>query len=373
MHQLWDTVREIPHQPVTLVLAIVVCAAAAGIVITRMLSAIWTRIARRTQATWDDEIASRLGAPVSALLAVQLFRIALTWVDLEAHQLAVLTDLVATVTVACVLWAGFRFIDLARDTLSRRSWAIHNPASRSLLALAARFAKAAALAMGSLVALSQLGVSVASLIAGLGIGGLVLALAAQKTVENVFGAVSIGIDQPMREGDFVRVYDFVGTVEQIGLRSTRIRTLDRTIITVPNGELANQRIESFTVRDRIRLACTVGLEYRTTTAQMRSVLAALEAVLRRHPKIWPDSVIVRFAKLGESSLDIDIMAWFRTGDWSEFQAIRQAVLLDFMEAVEAAGTSIAFPTRTLMIQPASLSASSSVAPRPESSSPARTS
>ncbi|HSN29532.1 MAG TPA: mechanosensitive ion channel family protein [Kofleriaceae bacterium] len=373
MNHVWDSLRDLAHQPLAAVLAIVIGATAAGLVITRMLSAIWTRIARRTQATWDDEVASRLGAPVSALLAVQFFNVALTWVDLEPHQVAMLDSLVATVTVACVIWASFRFIDLARDALARRSWAIHNPASRSLLALAARFAKAAALAMGSLVALSQLGVSVASLIAGLGIGGLVLALAAQKTVENVFGAVSIGIDQPLREGDFVRVYDFVGTVEQIGLRSTRIRTLDRTIITVPNGDLANQRIESYSVRDRIRLACTVGLEYRTTTAQMRSVLAALEAILRRHPKIWPDSVVVRFAKLGESSLDIDIMAWFQTGDWNEFQAIRQAVLLDFMEAVEAAGTSIAFPTRTLMIQPAGVSASSLEALRPASSRPGQTS
>ncbi len=373
MNQVWDALRGITREPIAVVLAIVVGATAAGIVITRVLSAIWTRIARRTRATWDDEVASRLGAPVSALIAVQLFRAALSWVELEPGQVAMLADLVATVTVACVIWATFRFIDLARDTLARRSWAVNNPASRSLLALATRFTKAAVLAMGSLVALSQLGVSVASLIAGLGIGGLVLALAAQKTVENVFGAVSIGIDQPMREGDFVHVYDFVGTVEQIGLRSTRIRTLDRTIITVPNGDLANQRIESYTVRDRIRLACTVGLEYRTTTAQMRTVLAALEAILRRHPKIWPDSVVVRFVKLGESSLDIDIMAWFQTGDWNEFQTIRQAVLLDFMEAIEAAGTSIAFPTRTLMIQPASLSASSSEALRPASSRPGQTS
>jgi MscS family membrane protein len=354
MNHVWDTLRGLAGEPVAIVLAIVVGAAVAGIIITRVLTAIWTRIARRTRATWDDEVAS--------LLAVQLFRVALTWVDLEARQVTMLTDLVATVTVACVIWATFRFIDLARDALSRRSWAINNPASRSLLSLGARFSKAAVLAMGGLVALSQLGVSVASLIAGLGIGGLVLALAAQKTVENVFGAVSIGIDQPMREGDFVRVYDFVGTVEQIGLRSTRIRTLDRTVITVPNGELANQRIESYTVRDRIRLACTVGLEYRTTTAQMKTVLASLEAILRRHPKIWPDSVMVRFAKLGESSLDIDIMAWFQTGDWNEFVAIRQGVLLDFMEAVEAAGTSIAFPTRTLMIPPNTVSVLPAAAP-----------
>jgi MscS family membrane protein len=166
-------------------------------------------------------------------------------------------------------------------------------------------------------------------------------------VENVFGAVSIGIDQPMREGDFVRLYDFVGTVEQIGLRSTRIRTLDRTLITIPNGELANQRIESFTARDRLRLACVVRLEYGTTAAQLREILEALEGILRRHPKIWPDAVVVRFSQFGESSLEIEVMAWFETRDWGEFQGIRQDVLVDFMEAIERAGSKIAVPTRAI--------------------------
>jgi MscS family membrane protein len=176
-----------------------------------------------------------------------------------------------------------------------------------------------------------------------------VALAAQKTLENLFGTLSIGIDQPMREGDFVKLYDFVGTVEQIGLRSTRIRTLDRTVITVPNGELANQRIESFAVRDRMRLATTIGLVYGTTAQQMRNILAELEAILRRHPKIWPDAMTVRFKELAASSLDIEIMAWFQTDDGTEFQAIRQDILLDFMTAIEQHGSSIAFPTRTVHV------------------------
>jgi MscS family membrane protein len=204
--------------------------------------------------------------------------------------------------------------------------------------------------IAGIVGLAELGVSVASLVAGLGIGGLAVALAAQKTLENLFGTLSIGIDQPMREGDFVKLYDFVGTVEQIGLRSSRIRTLDRTIITIPNGELANQRIESYTVRDRMRLATTVRLVYTTTSQQMRDILAALEAILRAHPKIWPDSVVVRLKDLGESSFDIEIMAWFQTPEWPEFQQIRQDILIEFMAAIEQHGSAIAYPTRTLTLK-----------------------
>lgn len=349
MDETWDTLREIARSPTFVFVVALVGAVIVGLVITRILKSVWHRIARRTALTWDDEVAARLGAPVSAMIALQLLRGSLLWIPIDGDQRATLLELIALGTITCVIWAAFRGVDIVRTMLETRPWAIDRPASRSLLSLASRFAKVAVLIMGLLVALSQLGVSVASLIAGLGIGGLVIALAAQKTVENLFGAVSIGVDQPMREGDFVKVYDFVGTVEQIGLRSTRIRTLDRTVIAIPNGELANQRIESFTARDRIRLACTIGLLYGTTAAQMRAVLDKLEAILRGHPKIWPDAVVVRFSKLGDSSLDIEVMAWFLTSDWGEFQLIRQGILLEFMQAIEQIGTSIAFPTQTIHV------------------------
>jgi MscS family membrane protein len=128
-----------------------------------------------------------------------------------------------------------------------------------------------------------------------------------------------------------------------------VRTLDRTLISIPNGRLSEQRIESYTARDRIRLACTIGLVYDTSSQAIRQVLSGLERVLRDHPKIWPDAVVVRFSEFGPSSLDIQVMAWFMTQDFGEFQAIRQDVLLDFMRVVEEAGSSFAFPTRTLHV------------------------
>lgn len=356
MNDIWQSIRHIVASPAALVILTLGGAAIAGFVVMRILKAIWLRLARRTRAGWDDQLAARLGGPVSLLLAILLFQVSLAWLPLGAAATQALRDAISVITVVTVMWGAFRAIDLAHRMLEERRWAAERPASRSLLALGARFAKVTVLVMGALVALSQVGVSVASLLAGLGIGGLVLALAAQKTVENLFGAVSIGVDQPMREGDFIRIYDFVGTVEQIGLRSTRIRTLDRTLVTIPNGELANQRIESYTARDRIRLACTIGVEYRTTPEQMREILAALRRILREHPRIWPDAIVVRFKEFAESSLDIEIMAWFQTSDWSEFQAIREEVLLEFMAAIAQAGCSMAFPTHTVHLADADTAA-----------------
>lgn len=107
------------------------------------------------------------------------------------------------------------------------------------------------------------------------------------------------------------------------------------------------RLETFSVRDRLRLATTIGLVYETTPAQMRAVLAGFERVLRAHPKIWPDAIVVRFGAASASSLDIEVMAWFMTTDWSEFQRIREEILLQFMDVVEAAGSGFAFPTTTV--------------------------
>jgi MscS family membrane protein len=196
--------------------------------------------------------------------------------------------------------------------------------------------------------LGSLGLPVGSLLAGLGIGGIAIAFGAQKTVSDLFGAFALGIDQPLREGDYVKIdSDVVGTVESVGLRSTRVRTADRTIVSLPNGKVADMRIETFAVRDRCRLSTTIGLVYSTTAAQMREVLAGFERVLRAHMKIWPASVQVRFTQFSESSLDILINCWFMTSDGDEFALYRQEVLLAFMDVVEQAGTDFAFPTHTV--------------------------
>lgn len=334
----WQWLAAIPAVLVVLLL---------GSVVGRALRWALAQASHRTSNTWDDLALQRLGAPISAFCTVTVLFVAIPLLGLSGPATAGAFRLVRIGYSVTTFWAVWRLIDVARRSLGQTHWARNLPASRSLLPLASRLAKVAVAALGLVAVLSTLGYPVTTLVAGLGIGGLALALAAQKTVENLFGAFSIGIDQPFREGDFVKVDDFVGTVEAIGLRSSRFRTLDRTIVSLPNGRLADMRLESFSVRDRLRLATVIGLVYETNAAQMRAVLAGFERVLRAHPKIWPDAIVVRFAELAASSLNIEVMAWFTTSDWSEFQLIRQEVLLSFMDVVESAGTSFAFPTTTV--------------------------
>ena len=118
-------------------------------------------------------------------------------------------------------------------------------------------------------------------------------------------------------------------------------------MTIPNGKLADMQIETFAERDRIRLAAMLSLEYGTTAVQMREVVSGIEALLRAHPKIWPETVVVRFVAVAGSSLDVEVMAWFQTTLFDEFRDIRQEVLIGILEIVEKAGTRFAFPTRTV--------------------------
>jgi MscS family membrane protein len=319
----------------------------AGVAVSRLIVPRLRLVAAKTPAAWDDAIVVRLGGPLALAVAVGVSFLALPLLALYPSADKFVSGMLRTSFFVTLFWTLLRVIDVLTDVIKASPWGLTHVASRSLLSLGARITKVALGLMAIVAVISELGYPVASLLAGLGIGGLALALASQKTVENLFGAFSIGVDQPFREGDFVKVEDFSGTVEVIGLRSTRVRTLDRTLITVPNGKLAEMRIETFAVRDRIRLACTLGLVYSTTANQMRRVVAGLEQTLREHPKIWHEDITVRFKELTASSLDVEINAWFTTADYTEFKAIRQDILLQFMEVVEKAETSFAFPTRTV--------------------------
>ena len=228
-------------------------------------------------------------------------------------------------------------------------WASTRPSSRALLSLISRVAKVLVIVIAGIGFLSGIGLPVASLLAGLGIGGIALAFGAQKTVENLFGAVAIGVDQPFREGDFVKIdADVLGTIEAVGLRSTRIRTIERTIVTLPNGRLADMKIETFARRDRMRFGTILGLLYGTSADKLREILTELEVIVRDHKGTWKEDISVRFRAFGASSLDVDVFCFFKTADVMEYRQWRQELLLAFMDVVERK-SGFAFPTQTVHV------------------------
>jgi MscS family membrane protein len=332
--------------PVFLAVALLL-GAGLGWVTRRLLG----HLAARTRTDWDDRLLHRVAAPLNLLWAIAVFTVLRPALDLDAEAAEVASRALRSATLFVVFWAGFRSLDVGLDAAAAAPWARANQSLSGLLPLGRKLGKIVLLAIGLVAVLNELGFQVASLLAGLGIGGIALALAAQKTVENLFGSVAIGVDQPFRVGDFVKIEDVTGTVETIGMRSTRIRTLDRTLVTFPNGKLADLKAETFAARDRLRILVNLGLSYGTTAAQLRAVLAGIEKALLAHPRIWPEGVSVRFTEFKDSSLNVEVMAWLQTTDWNAFTRERQELYLAFLAVVEEAGTSLAFPTRTVHVVP----------------------
>jgi MscS family membrane protein len=312
-----------------------------------------------------ERLVERLKRPLTLFWTLGIAYALLPWLGLYEPAEDFVLSMMSTFFLIGVFWVLARAVDVGAQMIFRSPWGLTHQASRALVSLGSRVTKIALMSIAAVALLSQLGYPIASILAGLGVGGLAVALAAQKTVENLFGAFSIGADQPFREGDLVRVDNFVATVELIGLRSTKFRTLDRTLISIPNGKLADMKLETFAVRDRLRFAMTLGLSYATTSGQLREVIDGLSRLLSEHPKLWDKSAGVRFEKFGPSSLDLDVSAFFDTRDWGEFTTIREELLLQFMAVIERAGTSLALPASTVQVMPRSMSSRSNAATAPE--------
>lgn len=328
---------------------LVVLALALGAALGWLTRKLLGRIAARTQAQWDDQLLERLATPITLLWTLALAMLAEPILDLGPGAAGILQRSVRAGMLFVLFWAGFRSVNVAFGLMSVAPWTRTNPSLAGFIPTGRKFVKVVLLALGGVAVLNELGFQVASLLAGLGIGGIAIALAAQKTVEHLIGSVAIGVDQPFRIGDYVAVDGVQGNVESIGMRSTRIRTPDRTLVTIPNGKLADMKAETFAARDRYRLLANLGLVYSTRAGELRRILRELEAALAGHPQVWPEGISVRFTALGDSALNVEVVAWFRAADWNEFTAIRQELLLRFMEIVEGAGSAFAFPTRTVVL------------------------
>ncbi len=321
-----------------------------GAVLGGLTRFVLARVTRRTRATWDDELLVVVAGPLRWAWTLVLFRGLVELLALYTPAERTIGGLVRALLFLCFFWTLIRALDAARHSVAATTWATEKPIARALVPLAVRVGKVVVGIIALISMLSELGYPVAGLIAGLGIGGIAIALAAQKTVENLFGAFSIGLDQPFREGDAVKINEHVGVVEAIGLRSTRIRTGDRTVVTIPNAQVADARIESFAERDRLKLALKIGLIYATSGAALRGVLDGLRTALRDHPLIWDQQIDVRFVGFGVSALEIEVSAWSTSTDMDGFRALREQLLMTFMEIVDHHGSALALPSQTVFVE-----------------------
>jgi small-conductance mechanosensitive channel len=240
-------------------------------------------------------------------------------------------------------WLAYHSIDYL-GSLSERAAQRFNYRDEMLRSLLLGLAKVAVI-IGALLFLAEvLSIPYAGVIAGLGIGGIAVALAARSTIENFIGGLTLLADKPIKVGDFCRFGDQLGTVEAIGLRSVKVRSLGRTIVTIPNGEFVNLYLENYSRRDHILLHTTLQLRYETTPDQLRWVLSEVRRMLVRHPKVLAEPSRARFHSFGAYSLDIEIFAYVATQDWNDYLAIQEDLFLRIIDIVDDSGTGFAFPS-----------------------------
>jgi MscS family membrane protein len=290
---------------------------------------------------------SRMSTPLLVSFSALAHRIISGYLGLP-----LLTRLYYHRIIAVLISIGFFWFLLRVTTLTMQRLRIHaisagRIGTGTLIVLGERLLKALVVIVAVLAILEIVGFNLTTVLAGLGIGGIAIAFAAQKTLENLFGGISVLADEVVRVGDSCRFGDRIGTVEDISLRSTRIRTNERTELSIPNGALATMNIENLTRRDKILFNPTLGIRCETSADQLRYLLAEIRRMLYEHPKVESDTARIRFASFDTSALNLDIFSYVLTRDFAEFTAIREDLLLRIMDIVEKSGTGFAFPSQTL--------------------------
>ncbi len=284
-----------------------------------------------------------LGLPLKCILALLIHAVFIYFMAMPLLYFTYYVRLIAALLVGCLAWLASRVSDQGFSEAVRYSRE-RNSGGESILILMQRITRVAMLIIAFFAALALFGLNVKTALAGLGIGGLAIALGAQKTLENLIGGVSLLMDKAVQVGDFCKIGDKVGTVEDIGLRSLKMRTLDQNMLVVPNGLLATMQFENMKARPKLLLNQNFSLRIESRVDQLRFILDRIKNMLDNHPAIETGSR-VRVASCTGAAFQLELFAYGTTSDWTEFTAIRQDVILKIAEIIEAAGTGFAAPTQ----------------------------
>ena len=321
--------------------------------VNRLLSRLVGLLRRRLYRKADLPNPEALPKPIRILLLVFVIRWLLTKLSLPLLPRQFWSSAATILTIAGCVWLTILVNSRVEQYIRPHLRGRNRTLTISMLRLAHRSIDMLVIFAGLVVTLRHFGVNPTAALAGLGIGGIAIALAAQKTLENVIGGISLIFDDVAHVGDFLNVGDTLGTVEDIGLRSTRIRTLDRSVVSVPNGHIANMTLENLTSRDGFWFHPILCLRHGTNSMQVQAVLDGIRSLLQGNQHVKPDSVRVRFFRFGLSSLDVEVFAYFLARDWNHFLEIQEAVLLRIMECIEAAGVQSALPSQAIFVATAS--------------------
>jgi MscS family membrane protein len=319
------------------------------VVLNRLLSRLYNALRQKLLPSASEQNTQVLPPPIRLFLLALTIHWLLSRIGLPLLARQFWSNVALFIAIAASVWLLMLCTRWSEHYLLRRRGSRELSGAASILRLVRRAADGLFLFAGLLFILYHFGVDPTAALAGLGVGGIAVALAAQKTLENVIGGISLIADQAVRVGDTLKVSDILGTVEDVGLRSTRIRTLDRSIVSLPNGQIANMNLENLSTRDTYWFHPVLCLRYETTSVQLSSAMAAIRKLIGEHSAVEPLSARVRFVRFGAFSLEVEVFAYVFAADWSDFLNIQEELLLNLMDIVRKAGTEFALPSQTMYL------------------------
>ncbi len=297
-----------------------------------------------------------VNGPLRILIMVLFFR---STFDLIAPSLMARALFEAsTFLIIAVVWVLLGFVDLIMYRIAERMKRQGHADAVMLLRPATTLIKLTLIFIGVVSWLDNIGYEVTTLLAGLGVGGIAIAFAAQRTIENLIGSITIYSSQPVHVGDFCKFGNTLGVVEEIGLRATQLRTLERSVVHIPNAKFSTDIIENLTQRDKILYRTRLRLSLQTTASEMRDVLKGIRELIEKHESIDEESSRVRFLEFGEYAQEIELYVYIKTVDFAEYLEHREDINLSIKDIIETAGTQLVVPVNTTYFEGSTSPASS---------------
>jgi MscS family membrane protein len=327
-----------------------------GFILKKITGLIFRRLIRaasKSRLVFDDILLTALSKPFEwAVLLAGVF-VGLLIMPLPKEPVDIYRFVVAVITavsVGLVVWVATRAADGVSDWWAQRAAKTESKLDDQLVPIVRRSLKVFFYLIGLVLVLQNLGYSVGSLLAGLGIGGVAIALASKDAIANLFGSLVIFLDKPFQIGDWIEMGSLEGTVEEVGLRTTRVRTFANSLVTVPNAKFTTESVNNWSRMKKRRIKMTIGLTYSASPSQVEQAVVRVRQIIADDPKIRNDFYLVNFDNLGPSSLDLFVYCFTETTNWAEFLQAKQEFLLAIMRAVEKMGLELAYPTQTLHIE-----------------------
>jgi MscS family membrane protein len=326
-----------------------------GILVDRVTRAVLAAAAKRALARFlprgDAKVRRAAVRPAGMLAMAVVWGAGLPLLGLPEGMLSGLFAAVKVVLAGSAVWLAYRFTDVIGEILAQRARQTSSRFDDLLAPMIRKSLKILILAFGLVFVADNLNVDISSLLAGLGLGGLALALAAQDTVKNLFGSITVLVDKPFAVGDLVRIGDVEGVVEEVGFRSTRVRTAYDSLITVPNANLISSNVDNLGARAWRRWRTTLSLTYDTPPERIEAFCEGVRELVRLHPATRKDQLLVSAYEFSASSIDVLLSVYFRTERLDEELEDRHRLLLDILRLARGLQVTFAFPTQTLHVHP----------------------